>query len=58
MIRWLSDDAATPLLKPESYSLPEMRLTHRQMQVTFLLVEVLLPLSVMVLGVVVWWRRR
>ena len=58
MIRWLSDDTATPLLKPESYSLPEMRLTHRQMQVTFLLVEVLLPLSVMVLGVVVWRRRR
>jgi hypothetical protein len=58
MIRWLADDTATPLLKPESYSLPEMRLTHRQMQITFLLVEVLLPLSVMVLGVTVWWRRR
>lgn len=58
MIRWLSEDTATPLLKPEAYSLPEMRLTHRQMQVTFLLVEVLLPLSVMAFGVVVWWRRR
>ena len=58
MIRWLADDTATPLLKPESYSLPEIRLTHRQMQVTFLLVEVLLPLSVMLLGLVVWWRRR
>src|SRR5262249_32356656 len=57
MIRWLAEDT-TPLLKPESYSLPEMRLTHRQMQVTFLLVEVLLPLSVMLLGAVVWWRRR
>jgi len=58
MIRWLAEDTATPLLKPEAYSLPEIRLTHRQMQVTFLLVEVLLPLSVMVLGAVVWWRRR
>jgi ABC-type uncharacterized transport system involved in gliding motility auxiliary subunit len=58
MIRWLSEDTATPLLKPEAYSLPEMRLTHRQMQVTFLLIEVLLPLSVMAFGVVVWWRRR
>jgi ABC-2 type transport system permease protein len=58
MIRWLADDTATPLLKPEAYSLPEMRLTHRQMQVTFLLVEVLLPLSVMAFGVFVWWRRR
>jgi gliding motility-associatede transport system auxiliary component len=58
MIRWLAEDVATPLLKPEAYSLPEMRLTHRQMQVTFLLVEVLLPLSVMLFGVAVWWRRR
>src|SRR6516162_7917534 len=40
MIRWLAEDTATPLLKPETYSLPEMRLTHRQMQITFLLVEV------------------
>jgi ABC-type uncharacterized transport system involved in gliding motility auxiliary subunit len=35
-----------------------MRLTHRQMQVTFLLVEVLLPLGVMLFGAAVWWRRR
>jgi hypothetical protein len=58
MIRWLADDTATPVLKPEAYSLPQIRLTHRQMQVTFLLVEVLLPLSVILLGVGVWWRRR
>jgi ABC-2 type transport system permease protein len=58
MIRWLAEDTGTPLLKPETYSLSEMRLTHRQMQVTFLLVEVLLPLSVMLFGVAVWWRRR
>lgn len=58
MIRWLAGDTATPLLKPEAYSLPEMRLTHRQMQVTFLLVEVALPLSVMAFGAIVWWRRR
>jgi hypothetical protein len=58
MIRWLAEDTATPLLKPEAYSLPEMRLTHRQMQVTFLLVELLLPLSVMLFGAAVWWRRR
>ena len=58
MIRWLAEDTAAPLLKPETYSLPEMRLTHRQIQVTFLLVEALLPLSVMVFGAAVWWRRR
>jgi ABC-2 type transport system permease protein len=58
MIRWLADDRTTPLLKPEAYSLPEIRLTHRQMQITFLLVEILLPVSVMLFGVAVWWRRR
>jgi ABC-type uncharacterized transport system len=58
MIRWLADDTGTPLLKPEAYSLPEIRLTHRQMQITFLLVEVLLPLSVVLFGAAVWWRRR
>ncbi|MBV8507755.1 MAG: Gldg family protein [Alphaproteobacteria bacterium] len=58
MIRWLAEDTATPLLKPEAYSLPEIRLTHRQMQVTFLLVEVVLPVSVMLFGAAVWWRRR
>jgi hypothetical protein len=58
MIRWCAEDTATPLLKSESYSLREMRLTHRQMQVTFLLVEVLLPLGVMLFGAAVWWRRR
>jgi gliding motility-associatede transport system auxiliary component len=57
MMRWLAEDT-TPLLKSQAYSLPEMRLTHRQMQVTFLLVEVLLPLTVMLIGVAVWWRRR
>ncbi len=58
VIRWLAEDTATPLLKPEAYSLPEIRLTHRQMQVTFLLVEALLPASVMLFGAAVWWRRR
>jgi hypothetical protein len=58
MIRWLAEDTATPLLKPETYSMPEIRLTHRQMQITFLVVEVLLPLSIMLLGIAVWWQRR
>jgi ABC-type uncharacterized transport system involved in gliding motility auxiliary subunit len=57
MIRWLAEDT-TPLLKPEAYSLPEIRLTHRQMQATFLLVEVVLPISVILFGAAVWWRRR
>jgi hypothetical protein len=58
MLRWLAEDTATPLLKPEAYSLPEIRLTHRQMQMTFLLLVVVLPVSVMLFGAAVWWRRR
>jgi hypothetical protein len=40
------------------YAAPEVTLTHREMQVTFVLIEVLLPLSVILFGVVVWRRRR
>ena len=58
MIRWLAEDTATPLLKPTLYSPPELLLTHRQMQATFLIIVVLLPLSVILLGAIVWWRRR
>jgi hypothetical protein len=58
MIRWLADDRATPKLKPATYSTAEVRLTHREMQLTFFLIEILLPLSVMVLGVAVWRHRR
>jgi hypothetical protein len=58
MIRWLAQDTATPLLRPNLYSVPEMRLTHRQMQMTFLTIVVLLPLSAVLIGAIVWWRRR
>ena len=58
MLRWLADDRATPKLKPATYSTAEVRLTHREMQLTFFLIEILLPLSVMVFGIAVWRRRR
>jgi hypothetical protein len=58
MIRWLAGDTGRPKLKPISYSLPEVRLTHHEMQATFLVIEILLPLSVILLGVFVWRRRR
>lgn len=58
MIRWLASDTGRPKLKPISYSLPEVRLTHHQMQATFFVIEILLPLSVIMLGVLVWRRRR
>jgi ABC-type uncharacterized transport system involved in gliding motility auxiliary subunit len=57
-LRWLAGDTGTPKLKPMVYAAPEITLTHREMQVTFILVEILLPLSVILFGVVVWRRRR
>src|SRR5437762_1571527 len=58
MVRWLADDDATPNLAPQTYSLPEIVLTNRQMRDTFLALEVLLPLTTVFCGVLVWWRRR
>jgi hypothetical protein len=58
MLRWLADDGATPKLKPATYSTSEVRLTHREMQLTFFLIEILLPLSVIGFGIAVLRRRR
>ena len=58
MLRWLAADETTPSVKPQTYKLPEIVLTSRQMRDVFLALEVLLPLSTMLFGVLVWWRRR
>jgi len=58
MLRWLAADETMPTVQPQTYSLPEIVLTSRQMRDVFLALEVLLPLSTMFLGVLVWWRRR
>ena len=58
MVRWLADDDATPNLTPQTYKLPEIVLTSRQMRDTFIALEVLLPLTTIFCGVLVWWRRR
>jgi ABC-type uncharacterized transport system len=58
IIRWLAGDIKAPKLRPADYSLPEIQLTARQMRATFLVVEVLLPLSVILAGIVVWRQRR
>jgi len=58
MLRWLAADETMPTVQPQAYSLPEIVLTSRQMRDVFLVLEVLLPLSTMLAGVLVWWRRR
>jgi ABC-type uncharacterized transport system len=58
MVRWLAEDDATPNVAPQVYTQPEIVLTSRQMRDTFILLEVLLPLSTVFCGVLMWWRRR
>jgi hypothetical protein len=58
IMRWLAEDDASPKLAPKTYSLPEIVLTSAQMRDSFIVLEILLPLSTALLGVAMWWRRR
>jgi hypothetical protein len=58
MLRWLAADETMPTIKPQAYSLPEITLTSRQMRDVFIGLELVLPLSTLLCGVLVWWRRR
>ncbi len=58
IMRWLAEDDASPNLAPRTYNLPEIALTSAQMRDTFIVLEVLLPLSTALFGVAMWWRRR
>jgi ABC-type uncharacterized transport system involved in gliding motility auxiliary subunit len=58
MLRWLAADETIPNVQPQAYKLPEIVLTSRQMRDVFITLEVLLPLSTMLCGVLIWWRRR
>lgn len=58
IIRWLADDAARPKVKPPSFSLEQITLTRDQMRSIFIAVEFVLPMSVGLLGGIIWWRRR
>jgi hypothetical protein len=58
MLRWLAADETMPSVAPQTYSISEIALTSRQMRDVFVVLEVLLPLSTLMCGVLVWWRRR
>ncbi len=58
IVRWLAEDDASPNLAPRTYHLPEIVLTSTQMRDTFIVLEILLPLSTGLFGVAMWWRRR
>ena len=59
MVRWLADDETRPMAKPQTFSPGErITLTRDDMRNIFVAVEIALPLSVILLGGLVWWRRR
>jgi ABC-type uncharacterized transport system involved in gliding motility auxiliary subunit len=58
IMRWLAEDGTSPNLAPRTYNLPEIVLTSAQMRDTFIVLEILLPLSTALFGVAMWWRRR
>ena len=58
MLRWLADDDAAASVAPQTYDLPQIVLTSAQMRDTFIALEVLLPLTTVLFGVLMWWRRR
>jgi gliding motility-associatede transport system auxiliary component len=58
MVRWVVREEQTPAVAIRMPVPPLILLTKSQMQRIFLGIEVLLPLSVVGVGAVVWWRRR
>jgi ABC-type uncharacterized transport system involved in gliding motility auxiliary subunit len=58
MIRWLARDDALPSVPPARAALPLVSMTAQEMRWTFIALELVLPLSVVLLGTAVWWRRR
>ena len=58
MLRWLASDEAMPTVAPQTYGPSEIVLTSRQMRDVFIVLEVLLPLSTLLCGALVWWSRR
>src|SRR5947207_678380 len=58
MVRWLAREERASAVSVRMPVPPLVLLTKSQMQRIFLVVEVLLPLGVVTVGTVVWWRRR
>jgi hypothetical protein len=58
MVRWLAREERVSSVSVRMPVPPLVLLTKSQMQRIFLVIEVLLPLSVIAIGAVVWWRRR
>ena len=58
MVRWLLRDEQAVAIASRIPAPSRVLLTKAQMQGVFLILVVLLPLSVIAFGSLVWWRRR
>jgi hypothetical protein len=58
MVRWLVREDRSPAVASRIPVPPLMLLTKPQMRQIFLVTEVLLPLGALVIGAIVWWKRR
>jgi ABC-type uncharacterized transport system involved in gliding motility auxiliary subunit len=58
MVRWSVREEQAPTVAVRMPVPRLVLLTKSQMQRIFLAIEVFLPLSVVLVGAVVWWRRR
>jgi hypothetical protein len=58
IVRWAAREEQTPTVAVRMPVPRLVLLTKSQMQRVFLIIEVILPLSVVAVGAVVWWRRR
>jgi hypothetical protein len=58
MVRWAAREEQTPTVAVRMPVPRLVLLTKSQMQRIFLAIEVVLPLSFVAIGAVVWWRRR
>jgi hypothetical protein len=58
MVRWLVREEHGPSIASRIPVPPMILLSQRQTLWVFLLLEGFLPLSVIAIGVVMWWRHR
>jgi ABC-type uncharacterized transport system involved in gliding motility auxiliary subunit len=58
MVRWLMREERAPAVASRIPVPALILLTKPQMRQIFLVTEVLLPLSILIIGVCIWWKRR
>ena len=58
MVRWLVREERAPAVASRIPVPPLILLTRPQMRQIFLVTEVLLPLSMLIIGACIWWKRR